>query len=147
MEMIINQSILPYKLELRYIEKRWTKSKKWHRRKSPPCGMVNKLERAYSKRLFFLISIDYNISKLKLIHLVLIWNETKGLQIAKIWNFFGRRRPPGGFQMVQKCFPDSASSSFLLHLLKTSKIITVKYSQSTLKVLLDEQTFYPKILS
>ena len=57
--------------------------------------MVNRLERAYSKIFLFFISSNYNISKLKLIHLVLIWNETKHLQIAKFWNF-GKTETPWG---------------------------------------------------
>ena len=52
-------------------------------------------------------------------------------KVYKLQKFeiFGRQRPLGGFRMVQKCFPDSASSYFPLQLLKNSKVITVKYSQ------------------
>ena len=64
----------------------------------------------------------------------------------KLQNFeiLGRRRPPGGFWMVQKWFPDSASSSFLLHLLKTRNFITVKYAQSYLESTFGWTNLLPK---
>ena len=104
--------------------------------------MVNRLERAYLKRFFIFISSNYNIRKLKLIHLVLIWYETKGLQIAKIWNF-GKTETPWGFRMVQKWFLDSASS-FLLQLIKTSNIITFKYAPNYFESTFGWTNFLPK---
>ena len=67
-------------------------------------------------------------------------------KVYKLQNFeiFGRRRPPGVFRMVQKCFPESASSSFLLHLLKTSNIIIVKYSQNYFERTFGLTHFLPK---
>ena len=61
-------------------------------------------------------------------------------------NFFGRRRPRGGFQMVQKCFPDSTSSYFLLYMIKKAILSYLNMPKINFKVLLDEHTFYPKIL-
>ena len=55
---------------------------------------------------------------------------------CKNLKFFGRWRPPRGFWMVQKCFLDSASSSFLLHLIKTTNIIIVKYAHFWMNKLL-----------
>ena len=70
-------------------------------------------------------------------------------KVYKLRNFeiLGRRRPPGGFQMVQKWFSDSTSSYFMLHLIKNINIITVKYAQKYFEITLDEQMFHPKILS
>ena len=53
--MIISQIIIPYRLELHYIENRWTKSKN-DTDANPLGGMVNSLERAYSKRFLFLLA-------------------------------------------------------------------------------------------
>ena len=102
----------------------------------PPGGWwigLKRLERAYSKRFFTFIRRNYNIRKLKLIHLVLIWNETKALQIAKILKFLEDGDPLGGFRMVQKWFPNRASSYIMLHLIKIRNLITVKYSQKYFK--------------
>ena len=72
-------------------------------------------------------------------------------KVYKLQKFeiLGRRRPPGEFRMVKKCFSDSAPSSFLLHLLKPESFSQLNMPKITftLKVLLGEQTFYPKILS
>ena len=62
-----------------------------------PLGrMGNGLERAYSEK-FFIIS-GYNIRKLIWILLVLIQNETKALQNAKIKDYSKKGRPLGGFE-------------------------------------------------
>ena len=70
----------------------------------------------------------------------------KFYKLQKIENL-GRRRLARGIRMVKKCFPDRASSYFLLNLIKKINIITIKYSQKYFEKLLDEQNFYPKILS
>ena len=79
MEMIINQSILPCRLELRWIEKRWTKNKKLTQTQIPPGGIES-----IRKDLFFLLAAIYNISKLKLMHFGPCYLGSKGLQQARI---------------------------------------------------------------
>ena len=51
---------------------------------NPPRGVGEQARKSLFEKIFIFISRDYNIRKLKLIHLFLIWNETEGLQIAKI---------------------------------------------------------------
>ena len=49
----------------------------------PPGGMVNRLERAYSKGSFLLLlAAIYNIRKLKLMHFAPFYLGSKGLQQA-----------------------------------------------------------------
>ena len=68
MEMIINQSILPCRLELcKIAKKKGTKRKKKKTQTQiPPGGMVNRLERAYSKGPFIFISSDLQYQKIKI---------------------------------------------------------------------------------
>ena len=61
--------------------------------------------------------------------LIIIYNEIKSLQSAKIKDFSQKGRPLGGIQKAQKSLSNSMYSSFLLYLLKNSKIIRLKYSQ------------------
>ena len=77
MEMIINQSLLSYRLELRYIEKRWTKSKKLTPTQIPPGGMVNRLERAYSKGPIIFIRSDLQYQQ---IEIDALWSLLSGIQ-------------------------------------------------------------------
>ena len=67
-------------------------------------------------------------------------------KVYKLRNFeiLGRRRPPGGFRMVQKCFLDSTSSSFLLYLLKTSKESLTKSAQKHFRSVFGQHKNYPK---
>ena len=63
-------------------KKKGKKSKKETQTQIPPGGMVNRLERAYSKGDFFLLAVIYNIRKLKLMHFGPCDLESKGLQQA-----------------------------------------------------------------
>ena len=82
MEMITNQIILPCKSELRYIEKRWTKSKKWHRHKSPQGGWWIGSKEPIQKDFLFLLEEIENINKFKLMHFGPCYLGSKGLQQA-----------------------------------------------------------------
>ena len=67
MKLIIKQSILPCRLELRYFaQKKGNKSKKETLTQIPPGGMVNRLERAYSKGPFIFISRDLQYQQIKI---------------------------------------------------------------------------------
>ena len=67
-------------------------------------------------------------------------------KVYKLQNLgiLGRRRAPGGFRMVKKCFPEKTSSYFMLYLLKTRNIITVKYSQNYFEITFGWTNFLPK---
>ena len=65
------------------ILKKDEKSKKCLGRETPQ-GDGEQAQKSLFEDIFTFISINYNIIKLKLIHFFLIWNETKGLKIAKI---------------------------------------------------------------
>ena len=76
----------------------------------PLGGMGNGLERAYSEN-FFIIN-GYNIRKLIWFLLVLIQNETKILQSAKIEDYSQNERPIGGIRMARKSLLNSSFSYF-----------------------------------
>ena len=50
---------------------------------NPPTGDGEQARKRLFENIFPFISRNYNISTLKLIHFILIWSDTKGLQIAK----------------------------------------------------------------
>ena len=64
MKLIINQSILPYILELFYIAKKRKETQKINTDTNPPKGDVNRLERAYLKGPFIFISSDLQYQKI-----------------------------------------------------------------------------------
>ena len=66
MEMIINQIILPCRLELRYIKKNINENKKKTWTQIPPGGMVNRLERSYSKGPFLFIRRNLQYQQIKI---------------------------------------------------------------------------------
>ena len=63
-------------------EKKRNEKQKKTQTQNPPGGMVNRLERAYSKRYIFLLEAIYNIKKLKLMHFGPYYLGSKGLQQA-----------------------------------------------------------------
>ena len=109
----------------------------------PPVEMVNRLERAYSKIFFFLLAEITISANLKLIHLVLIWNETKGLQIAKVWNF-GKTETPWGVLNGPKMISGHHLLLFSVINAKNINIITVKYSQNYFEINFGWTHFLPK---
>ena len=96
------------------------------------------------EKIFLFISSNYNIRKLKLIHLVLICNETKGLQIAKIWKFWKTKTPWGVSNGPTMLSGKHLLLFYVIHDKKKSIWLQLNIPKSTLKVLLDEHTFYPK---
>ena len=78
----------------------------------PLGGMGNGLERAYSKNSF--IPSSYNIRKMIWFFLVLIQDETKSLQSAKIKDFSKKGRPLGGFGWPESHFLTAASLVFVI---------------------------------
>ena len=68
----------------------------------PPGGMGNGLERAYSKIIF--ITIGYNIRNLILFLFILIYNEIKSLQSAKIKDFNQKGDPWGDLDAPEATF-------------------------------------------
>ena len=83
---------------------------------------------------------------MKLIHLVLIWNETKGLQIANL-KILEDDDPLGGFEWSKNDFWKKSPPLFCYTCQKPEIVSQSNMPKSTLKVRLDEQTFYSKILS
>ena len=92
----------------------------------PPGGMGNGLERAYSEKIF--IISGYNIRKIIWILLVLIQDETKALQNAKIKDYSKKGRPLGDSDGPKATFKHQLLL-FLLDMLKYSELIRMKYAQ------------------
>ena len=67
-------------------------------------------------------------------------------KVYKLQKFeiYGRRRSPRGFRMVQKFFSNSASSYFLLQMINSINIITIKYSQKYFEITFGWTNVLPK---
>ena len=106
--------------------KRMNENKKMTRMQIPPGGMGNGLERSYSE-LFLLLVVTISENWYDSSWFLYIM-KPRAYKVQKL-KISVKKGDPGGIQKAQKSLSNSRSSFFLLYLLKTRKLIRLKYSQ------------------
>ena len=127
------QSIQSCMSVLNYSRKKGRMQKKWNGRRSPLGGWGAASKEPTHKRFYFII-IGYNISKLKYqkpLGPCTGWNKDL-TTLQKFWILMNGETP-GGIWTLPRPLLKSNFSSFLLHLLKTSKHVRIKYAQKHFK--------------